>query len=237
MSNIPFYIGNFLACFVPGRKRRSHVRGDINIALYHPRVFMFIRRAYNVKTKTIHFVRQNTLNRVACVVDDEYYVKIFRNVTATQLKNYKFLLDFVRPYISVEIPDIVVDRNMPMYACKKIPGRCIRDFDKKRVLASEDKILANVKKIIREIQSVPLNQIPNIERFSVGLQPERTREKPCENSKYVLAHFDLNDTNFLFDDDLNICGLIDWDSLSIANNPNTDWDIFMKYWNRYKNRP
>ena len=40
--------------------------------------------------------------------------------------------------------------------------------------------------------------------------------------------------NFLFDDDLNIVSAIDWDAISIANNPETDWRIFMRFWNQYK---
>ncbi|MBR4626025.1 MAG: hypothetical protein IKO56_10880, partial [Alphaproteobacteria bacterium] len=52
----------------------------------------------------------------------------------------------------------------------------------------------------------------------------------------VLAHLDLNVRNFLFDDYMNIIGLIDFDSLSITNDKNKDMQIFMKYWNRYKEK-
>ena len=235
MSGIPFYIGNFLACFVPDSNRRSRFRGNVNIALYRPRIMAFIKSAFGERVKNIKFIRQRTLNRMVCLVNDEYYVKIFRNVTVQQLKNYKFLLDFIRPHISVEIPFIMVDNHIPMYACKKMMGRKIDDFDKSVVLKNEAKIKRQVAKIINELQSVTLTSVPNAERFTFSMQPERTKEKPCVAVHPVLAHFDMNETNFLFDDDLNIIGVLDWDTLSVAQNPETDNNIFMKYWNKYKN--
>ena len=81
MSKIPFYIGNFLAVFVPGGARRARVRGNINAVLYTPRVKNFIRRVYNVPVNSIKFVRQINLNRVCLVVNNRYYVKLFRNIT------------------------------------------------------------------------------------------------------------------------------------------------------------
>ena len=88
----------------------------------------------------------------------------------------------------------------------------------------------------KQIQSIKIKSVPGWERFVFSMQPERTREKPCDPGHEVFAHFDLNTTNFLFDDKLNIIGVIDWDTLSVANNPGTDWDIFMKYWNIYKKK-
>lgn len=35
---------------------------------------------------------------------------------------------------------------------------------------------------------------------------------------------------------MNIIGLIDFDSLSITNDKNKDMRMFMKYWNRYKEK-
>ena len=93
-----------------------------------------------------------------------------------------------------------------------------------------------VTDIIKQIQSIKIKSVPGWERFVFSMQPERTREKPCDSGHEVFAHFDLNTTNFLFDDKLNIIGVIDWDTLSVANNPETDWDIFMKYWNIYKKK-
>ncbi|MBO4672457.1 MAG: hypothetical protein J5608_02275 [Alphaproteobacteria bacterium] len=235
MNKIPFFISNLVACFVPNSRRRSRVRGRVNLALFRPWVKSFVRRAYGVEPHSVEFVRQITLNRMSCVVNDNYFVKIFRNVRRQRLDDLKFLLDFIRPYISVEISTIQVHKSIPMYVSPRIPGRLIYDFDKETVLKNENKILKQVAKIIQELQSIDLKTIPNVERFSWGLQPERTVEKPCTPHP-VLAHFDLNEKNFLFDDDLNIVGLIDWDSLSIAQNPSTDMDIFMKYWDACKNR-
>ncbi|MBO4480278.1 MAG: hypothetical protein J5742_01465 [Alphaproteobacteria bacterium] len=235
MSKVPFYIGNFVACFVPNNRRRQRVRGNINIMLYRPHIFSLVRRVYGIKPISIKFIRQITLNRVVCVVNDEYYVKIFRNITVKQLQNYKFLLDFIRPHLNVEIPNITVDNRIPMYVCKKLPGRDINEFDKEFVLKHEDNILKQVFKIISDLQSVPVNSVPNSERFLLSMQPERTKEKPSIPCP-VLAHFDMNETNFLFDDKLNIISVIDWDTIAIAQNPDTDRNIFLKYWSAYKKR-
>ena len=66
-----------------------------------------------------------------------------------------------------------------------------------------------------------------------SLQPERASEPPIDKPRPVLAHFDLNETNLLFDDDMNICGIIDWDMCSVAKNPDTDLFVFTKFWNRF----
>lgn len=236
MNKIIFFVSNLVACFVPNNRRRSRVRGRVNLALFRPWVKSFVRRVYGVEPHNVEFVRQITLNRMSCVVNNTYFVKIFRNVRRKRLEDLKFLLDFIRPHISVEISTIHVHKSIPMYVSPRIRGHLIYDFDREFVLKHEDKILKQVEKIIRELQSIDLKTIPNVERFSWGLQHERTVEKHCDTPHPVLAHFDLNEKNFLFDDDLNIVGLIDWDSLSIAQNPNTDRDIFMKYWTACKNR-
>jgi len=236
MSRIPFYIGNFLALFVRDSGRRSRVRGGVNVALYTPRIKHFIRRVYNVETKSIKFVRQINLNRVCCVVNDKYYVKLFRNITVERVKNYKELMDFIQPRISVTMPTIHADNHMAMYVSEKIPGRSINTFDCKTILKNEDKIKAQVSDIIQEIQNIKITDIPNCRRFMHSLQPERASEPPIEKPQPVLAHFDLNETNLLFDDNMNICGVIDWDMCSIAKNPDTDMFVFTKFWTRFINR-
>ena len=236
MYKIPFFIGNLIACFVPNNKRRSRVRGWVNVILFRPWVVALVRRTYGIRPKHVRFVRQITLNRMSCVVDDKYYVKVFRNADVNKLHNLKKLLDFIRPHISVEISDIVVHKHIPMYVSPRIYGHSIYDFDKETVFKNEDKILKQVSKIISELQSIKLESVPNIQDFKTGVQPERTREKKGKFTQPVLAHFDLNEKNFLFDDNLNIVGVIDWDSVSIAQNPHTDMDIFMKYWEHCKHR-
>ena len=236
MNKIPFYIGNIVACFVPNNKRRSRVRGWLNVALFRPWIAAFVRRVYGIKPKNIKFVRQITLNRMSCVVDDKYFVKVFRNANVRQLNNLKFLLDFIRPYMHVEISSIVVHKSIPMYVSPRIPGRSIYDFDKADVLKNEKKILKQVANIIHDLQSVDVKSIPDADRFKIGVQPERTPEHLVGKKHPVLAHFDLNEKNFLFDDELNIVGVIDWDSLSIAQHPETDMEIFTKYWEQCKKR-
>ena len=140
MSTIPFYVGNLVACFVPDKGRRSRVRGTINTILYTPRIRRLIKRVYNENIKNIKFIRQINLNRFACVVNDKYYVKVFRNISLKRLQEHKFLVDFVRSYISVNIPEMYLEGHMPMYVTEKIPGHPISDFDMQTILKNENKI-------------------------------------------------------------------------------------------------
>ena len=233
MSKIPFYIGNFLAIFVPDGARRARVRGNVNATLYAPRIKHFIRRVYGENVKKIRFVRQINLNRVCCVANDKYYIKLFRNITPTRVKNYQELMDFIRPRISVCVPKVYADDKMAMYVSEKIPGREIKTFDDATILRNENKIKEQVFEIIKEIQNIKLDDVPNVKRFVHSLQPERNAEPPIKKPHPVLAHFDLNETNLLFDDDMNIVGIIDWDMCSIAKNPDTDLHVFNFFWNRF----
>ena len=238
MSKIPFYVGNFLALFVRGGWRRARVRGNVNTVLYTPRISMLIKRVYGEKIKTIKFVRQINLNRFVCVVNNKYYVKVFRNITHQRVKEHMELVDLVRPHLGgLIIPDVYVDKNIPMYVCEKITGYQIGHFSVDTILKNEDKIKKQVADIISRIQKVDLKSIPNYERFWFGLQPERQPEKPIKDGKDVkpvLAHFDLNETNLFFDDDMNITGIIDWDTLSIAKNPETDMNVFNLFWGMFR---
>lgn len=237
MYRLPFFIGNFLACFVPGPERRHRVRGYTNIILYYIPIVFFIRRVYGERVKKISFVRQITLNRMTCIVNDKYYVKVFRNVSVEKLNNYKFLLNLVRPKLKINIPVIHVAKHIAMYACEKLPGKSIYAFKRKDVLKHEDKIQKQVFDVIKTIQKIPFNSIMNNERFKFSMQPQRTKEKPYHKDVAVLAHFDLNEGNLLLDRNYNIKSIIDWDSLSMAKNPNTDKEIFLKHWARYKIQP
>ena len=237
MSRIPFYVGNVITWFVPDGARRARVRGAINIMMYGPRIRALIKRVYNEKTNDIKLVRQINLNRFVCVVNGRYYVKIFRNISLERVKEHKFLVDYVRSFINVTIPEMIVDDTIPMYVCRKIDGRPISSFDMDTIFKNEDKIRHQVSDIIAQIQSIDIYSLPNYDRFWFGIQPERQPEKPVAdgvNPRPVLAHFDLNETNLFFDDDMNITGVIDWDTLSIAHNPETDINVFDLFWTRFK---
>ena len=239
MSKIPFYVGSVVTWFVPNSVRRAHVRGAINTALYRPRIAALIRRVYGEKINSIKFVRQINLNRFVCVVNNKYFVKVFRNITRERIIEHKFLVDFVRPYLDIEIPEMHVDRRIPMYVCQKIRWRPISDFYIDTILKNEDKIKDRVADIIAQLQKIDVKSVPNYERFWFGLQPERQPEKEFadgEEPHLVLAHFDLNETNLFFDDDMNIRGVIDWDTLSIAKNPGTDMKVFLLFWNMFMER-
>lgn len=237
MSKIPFYIGNFLAMFTPGGARRAYVRGHVNTLLYTPRIKALIKRVYNEKVTKIVFERQINLNRFVCVANDKYYVKVFRNISLQRLQEHKFLVDLVRPHLSVTVPDMHIDEHVPMYVSKKIDGRRADRFDGAFILKNEEKLKEQVAKVIKEIQSIDIDSIPDNQRFLYGLQPERQKEKelaPGKKVKPVLAHFDLNESNLFCDEEMNITGVIDWDTLSIAKNPDTDMNVFMLFWTRFR---
>lgn len=232
MSKVPFYVGNLAACFVPGSDRRAHTRGNVNLLLYRPKIAKFIKHKFGEKLTSIKFVRQRTLNRVVCLVNDKYYVKIFRDVTNAQLKDFEFLLNYVRARMDVEIPLVIADDHWPMYASPKINGHNVRDFSPADLIKNNEKIKSQVRDIISQLQSINVVDIPNYKRFLDSMQM-RTPELPCDNPRQVLAHFDLNESNMFFDDDMNVTAVIDWDTLSVANNPDTDWRIFLKWWNLF----
>lgn len=229
-------MGNFLAIFVPGSERRSRVRGNVNVILYTPRIKRFIKRVYHEPVKSVKFIRQVTLNRVCCMVNDKYYVKVFRNITPERVKSYQNLIEFLQKRISVRIPTVHADDKMAMYVSEKIPGRGIYTFDKATILKNEKKIKKQVTDIVTEIQSIKITDIPNYKNFFQGLQPKRATEPVILEPHMVLAHFDLNETNFLFDDNMNIIGILDWDMCSIAKNPETDLYVFNRFWNNFINK-
>lgn len=234
MYKIPFFIGTFISYFVPGRENRRRVRGHINKFFFYIPIALFIKRVYGEKTKTIRFIRQISMKRVTCVVNDKYYVKVFRFVSVKRLNEYKFLLDFIRPYLSVKIPDVYVAKHIPMYVAERLPGRDMCDFDKELILKNEKKIKKQVFDIIAQLQSVPVDEIPDNIRFAVKLQAKKPATKPVAVGS-VLAHCDLNAGNLLLDEKLNILSIIDWDSTLIVPNPDTDKEMFEKLWSVYKN--
>jgi len=233
MHKLPFYIGNLAASLVPGSDARVHVRSAVNLFLFRPQIRRFIRKTFGERVESMQFVRQRTLGRVVCLVNGKYYVKIFRDVSHAAIKNFEFLANYVADRMDVAVPRVVVAPRGAMYACRRVDGRHIESFTKTEVLKNEEKIKSQVADIIKQLQSINVDEIPHPERFMTSMQA-RTPEKPGPR-RPVLAHFDLNETNLFFDDDMNVCAVIDWDTLSIAQNPETDWQIFMKYWDRYKN--
>lgn len=230
MYRIPFAVGNVLSWFVPGSARRKRFRGKVNVVLFRPYIARFIQRIYGERMRTLRFVRQRTLNRFVAVANDKYYVKILRNVTHQQICDFCELMDIVRKVVKVEMPVCIVDKKFPMYVCEKNSGTLMCSFDREYILANADKIGSQIRDFIKQLQSIDVDSIPNNERFIENIQKHHTAELPCSGCKRVLAHLDLNPSNLLVDDDMNIVSIIDWDTLSIANNPNTDWRVFVKQW-------
>ena len=234
MYKIPFYLGGFVSDFVPGRYRRRRVRGWINVFFFRVSIARFVKRIYGVRINNIRFVRQVSMNRMICVVNDRYYVKIFRDVTVNRLNDYKFLLDFIRPYLKVKIPEIFVDKKIPMYVADKLPGKDMRDFDKASIIKNEKKIKSQMMDIINAMQSIPVESIPNNERFLFPLQYKKTDKKTKIGRDSVLAHLDLNASNIRLDSNFNVVSIVDWDSLSIVDNPDIDKNSFEKLWEIHK---
>ena len=235
MITLPFYIANIMACFIKNRDKRHVLRGRVNAFLFTPAMARFVHRIYGEKTETVKFVRQHTPSRCVCVINDKYFIKIFRKNYGTRLKDFEFLVNYVQKKMKVTIPTVFASKNGHMYVTEIIKGRCIHDFDPEFVLKHEQKILNQVENIIHELQSIDVQKIPNKERFCVALEsPQRDVETKPITNKSILVHNDMNVRNFMFDDDLNICGLIDFDGLCIMNDSDKDMKNFMKYWNRYK---
>jgi len=233
--SLPFYISNFLSWFVLNKAARHRLRGYVNCFLYTPMMKRFIKNTFGEETKNIQFIRQNTPSRCVCVINDKYFIKIFKKNLKNRLGNFEFLTNCVAKKLSVNVPHVYIAKNNHMYVTKKIPGFGIYEFDKEIVLKNEKKILAQVDNIISQLQSIDVRKIPSAERFCVALE-STTKDIETEplTKDSVLAHFDLNIRNFLFDEKLNICGLIDFDSMAVTNDKNKDKEIFMKYWERYK---
>lgn len=236
MNKIPFFIGNLVACFVPNNRRRERVRGRINLFLFRPYVSRFIKSVYGEKVKSLKLVRQRTLKRVIFVVNDKYYIKVFRSVTKQALFDFIELMDIVRKVIPVEVPVMVVDKKIPMYACVKNTGRGIHSFDKQFVLKHQAKIHKQIHNIIKQLQTIDVDKIPNNERFIKDIQGRCRLGKPDSDCRGVLAHFDMNPSNFLFDDDLNVTAVIDWDNISVTYDVDSDWLMFNKNWDIYASK-
>ena len=149
--------------------------------------------------------------------------------------DFEFLVNYVRHKMPVKIPKVYVAKNNHMYVTELVSGYSIYDFDPKTVLKNEKKILKGVTKIISDLQSIDIKKMSNPERFCVALDaPSKNTPVEAITNDSVLLHGDMNVRNFIFDQDLNICGLIDFDGMRITNDKNADMKNFMKYWNRYK---
>lgn len=229
MFILPFYIGNILSCLVPGTDRRRNFRGWVNVTLYTPFVKRLIKCAYGERVKKIAFVRQITLNRVCIVVNDKYYVKIFRNVSNKNLQQYKIILDYIQKKLSVKIPNIIVDKKYPMYVCEKLPGVVLEKIDVENIRKNQKKILNQVFGFIKYLQSIDVKMVPELFRYN-PLQQHKI-EKKSENKIPMLGHFDLNGGNLLFDEQFNLVSVIDFDALAIAYNPDTDSERFLVFFN------
>ncbi len=234
MYKIPFYISGFISYFIPGHYRRRYVRGTMNVFFFRVSIAHFVKHIYGVDIKNIRFVRQVSMNRMICVVNDRYYVKIFRDVSVKRLKDYKFLLDFIRPYLKVKIPEIFVHDTIPMYVADKLPGKDMRDFDKTSIIKNETKIKSQVMDVIDAMQSIPVKSIPDNERFLFPLQYKKNNRKNKIGRDSVLAHLDLNASNIRLDDNFNVVSIVDWDSLSIVDSPDIDKNSFEKLWEIHK---
>jgi len=237
MITLPFYIANIMAGFVKQQRRRHSLRGHVNAVLYTPTMARLIKNVYGEETKTVKFVRQHTPSRCVCVINDKYFVKIFKKNLGTRLSDFEFLVNYVRKHMNVTIPRVYASKNNHMYVTELIDGRSIYDFDAEFVLKHEEKILKGVSKIISDLQAIDVKKIPDNKRFCVELEsPSKNTFAEEITDDSVLSHGDMNVRNFMFDDDLNICGLIDFDGMKITNDKNKDMQSFMKYWNRYKEK-
>lgn len=112
------------------------------------------------------------------MVNDKYFVKIFKKMSHEKLEDFEFLVNYVRNNVSVNIPKVYIGKDDNIYATEKIDGKSIYDFDEKFVLQYEAKILTQVEQIIFSLQNINLHKIPNPERFCVALETTSNKIKP-----------------------------------------------------------
>lgn len=232
MNKLIFCIGNIAAWFGITSDTRAHYRGMVTMFFYRGKIRRFVRDAFGVKLKTLEFVRQRTLNRAVYLANGKYYVKVFRDTSNSRLRDFAFLVNYIRPYISFIIPPVIVSTRYQMYASEKIAGHPIDAFSPTDIRPYGDKIRTQVLGFIDELQSIDVAKIPNNSRFETAMQP-RCNETPAVPPVRVLGHFDLNESNIFLDDNFDVCAIIDWDAVSISCNPNTDRSRFLRFFDRF----
>lgn len=229
---LSFIIGGVLSSVIRDTQRRRRFRGKFNLFWLRPYIARFIKRAYGEKIETLKFVRQQSMNRVVGIVNDKYYVKIFRKIRVKRIQDFAKLMSVVEKVVSVKINHVVADDKIAMYSYKKIDGMDIHRFEKEFVIKHKTKLFNQIKKIIQEIQSIDVQSVPPDERFVYDMHFEK-HGNPSDIKKCVFGHFDMNFGSFLFDKNLNIIALLDWDTIAITDELNGDWNKFMHYWGAY----
>lgn len=192
-----------------------------------------MRDVFGVRLQSLEFVRQHTLNRAVYLANGKYYIKVFRDITPKQLGDFAFLINYIRPRLGVVVPRVFPSNKYNMYACEKIDGRPISSFTPAVVRPYARKIRAQVSRLIDELQSIDVDKIPNNARFETPMQHHHLSE-PISSAR-VLEHFDLSDTNVFLDDNMDVCAIIDWDTLYISRNPNADLAKFKQFFNNWLN--
>lgn len=231
MNKLIFCLGNIAAWFalsVDGRHRR---RAAVNMFFYRGQIRRFLRDTFGVRLQSLEFVRQRTLNRAVYLANGKYYIKVFRDVSPQRLGDFAFLVNYVRKHIGVNVPRVFVSSRYQMYACEKISGRPMESMSPAVVRPHADKIRAQVFQIIDELQSIDVDKIPNNTRFETPMQHHHLSE-PISSSR-VLEHFDLSDSNIFLDKNMDVCGIIDWDTLYISHNPDADRTKFVAFFHNF----
>lgn len=229
---LSFFIGYVLSSVIRDTQRRRRFRGTFNLICLRPFIARFMKREYGIKIKTLKYVRQQSLNRVVGIVNDKYYVKIFRKIPVKRVQNFAKLMSVIEKTVSVKINHVVADNKLAMYSYKKIDGMDIHRFEKEFVIKHKTKLFNQIKKIIQEIQSIDVQSVPSEERFVYDMHFEK-HGNPSDIKKCVFGHFDMNFGSFLFDKNLNIVALLDWDTIAITDELDGDWNKFMRYWGAY----
>ena len=224
MNTLSFCLGNIAAWFGKTSATRARYRGMVNMFFYRGKIRRFLRDELGVRLETLEYVRQRTLNRVVFLANGKYYIK--------RLCDFAFLMEYIRPHISVVVPPVVASSRYQMYSCEKIAGRPMVSFDRALVRKNAKKIRAQVMQIIDELQSIDVSKIPDNKRFEIPMQSHHAIAASNPPVR-VLEHWDLNDTNIFLDDDLNVCAVIDWDTISISKNSEFDRNMFTHWFNEF----
>ena len=235
LVKLSFIFGVIVSAPIRNSRIRRRIRGKINLFILRPYIRRFMKREYGIKINSLSFVRQQSLNRVVGLVNDKYFVKIFRNISVKRIQDFAELMGIVENSLSVTVPHIVADDKIAMFSYEKIDGVDINEFDKSRIQRDKKRLFTQVQDIIAQLQSINVRRIPQFDRFLTDIYSQKYGNPTVRSTSLTLGHFDVNLGNFLYDKNMNITSVIDWDTIAITDDVDACWGVFMRYWNnRYK---
>ena len=88
LVKLSFIFGVIVSAPIRNSRTRRRIRGKINLFILRPYIRRFMKREYGIEISSLSFVRQQSLNRVVGLVNDKYFVKIFRNISVKRIQDF-----------------------------------------------------------------------------------------------------------------------------------------------------